>query len=871
MRRILLLSFVAGLVNQCIDQSGNFAQCMQANFGNTIMNRYVEVVPPIIPVEKGNYNYSVNRNVSKEDCNEDKRCKKKKSNTKELLKFMKELLEKRNENNSKINKKECTRGECNNDLNVNPPVVIVKDNRPSSTMENVTKTVTVESIITIIPETLSERSAEIVTEIKSKPSKTITKTTSITTSVTTSVTTSITASVTTTISQSSYMPQQNSSMPQQTFPQEERKGKEPYIPQQISYVPTKVFPQEKMKGKEPQKAFHKDEIGSSETEKNQPIGMNWPIDEPCSDPMKNVFECFRMLRRLKEEINKLKSNDRPDVDLLNGKALKIKNESKCDCRKEIQKSCKEECKKKIKLMNLKNNSNESSPGEMENSYESSENTESIDSNKTEINNSDNNKIAKNKSQNMKEKNKNKVNQTKQKPTSKFITLTRYVEKKVVVTEPLTLYREFTTTITKEKPIINYKVITYTESVLKTVTSEIPAFFKSLNFMKTLKPESATKTEKTQGMNFLEELKRCELLKKGIQDNNLFEECRKNISLIESLKANISLVSTTKNSFINSSIPANTTAITSSNPPNVTPISIVTSTYTINTISSFNNIQTVSNTINNITPTSILSTPHTIIKTVTTMQTTTTTAVSTYVKSITTTNSADLNPLPSIKPIAKENTTNMIAKENTTNINQIPPMLINQCKHSNEAQGCISRNIPVSRFRNNGNLEKEVIFKTKTVTVREKPQIVTVHPSHGNNSLTSSDEFHKNSFHNGINKRKKTNIIYKTIMENLEPDDTIYKTITVVNKRSKPSKTKTVYKTVTANSKIDKVDNLKKKMFYINKSENKCEPEDICSDPQIKPFIEKFKTNKTLTNTIYSINSDTKASKAQIKYKTIFVE
>lgn len=50
-----------------------------------------------------------------------------------------------------------------------------------------------------------------------------------------------------------------------------------------------------------------------------------------------------------------------------------------------------------------------------------------------------------------------------------VTVTRVVEKTATIEKPFTLYREFTTTVTSEKPIINYKVTTFTSIQTMTET------------------------------------------------------------------------------------------------------------------------------------------------------------------------------------------------------------------------------------------------------------------------------------------------------------------------------------------------------------------------------------------------------------------
>lgn len=53
-----------------------------------------------------------------------------------------------------------------------------------------------------------------------------------------------------------------------------------------------------------------------------------------------------------------------------------------------------------------------------------------------------------------------------------VTVTRVVEKTATIEKPFTLYREFTTTVTSEKPIINYKVTTMTSFQTTTETKVI---------------------------------------------------------------------------------------------------------------------------------------------------------------------------------------------------------------------------------------------------------------------------------------------------------------------------------------------------------------------------------------------------------------
>lgn len=61
-----------------------------------------------------------------------------------------------------------------------------------------------------------------------------------------------------------------------------------------------------------------------------------------------------------------------------------------------------------------------------------------------------------------------VSETKSKSKKEeVVTVTRVVEKMKTVETPLILYREYTTTMIKEKPIVNYKVTTVTEEVFKT--------------------------------------------------------------------------------------------------------------------------------------------------------------------------------------------------------------------------------------------------------------------------------------------------------------------------------------------------------------------------------------------------------------------
>jgi hypothetical protein len=64
---------------------------------------------------------------------------------------------------------------------------------------------------------------------------------------------------------------------------------------------------------------------------------------------------------------------------------------------------------------------------------------------------------------------------------------------MMVEKPITLYREFTTTITKEKPIINYKVMTLTDTATKTERQTVTRTATKLQY-KDQKEESGGQNE-----------------------------------------------------------------------------------------------------------------------------------------------------------------------------------------------------------------------------------------------------------------------------------------------------------------------------------------------------------------------------------------
>lgn len=153
----------------------------------------------------------------------------------------------------------------------------------------------------------------------------------------------------------------------------------------------------------------------------------FPIKEPCTNPLASITECFGALQSIERQ---LKSSISPPF-------VGVARRRRLVCTPD-ESDCGSETKSKRSRKNRDSGSG------------SDEGDERASVSRTRP--------------------RRPGSQSTRKPgRQKAITLTRTVDKTVTVSEPITLFREYTTTVVNEKPIINYKISTITSTEYKTVT------------------------------------------------------------------------------------------------------------------------------------------------------------------------------------------------------------------------------------------------------------------------------------------------------------------------------------------------------------------------------------------------------------------